>query len=179
MQNASCVQARRLVVLLFGAAWLLGTPVAAPALMAPKSVEQMASEAHAIVEGHVAEVESVWSADHTQIYTWVTIDIRKEHKGAGMGSVLKLRLFGGELDGVGMAAEDSPTLVKGSDVVLFLGPNPQAFFPTVGMAQGVFTLSRDEATGRDTAVNIRGVTLEKTELESQIQRALARPGETR
>lgn len=168
------VEYRSVFPFLLTACLLAAIPTAGEAKVIPIGIEQLAKEASWIVEGHVTEVHSDWSPDHTQIYTFVTITRQKLHKGTYEDRAFRLRILGGVVDGIGMAVEDSPVFSHGEQVILFLGPNPQAFFPTVGLSQGAFKLSRDAETGEEMATNSQGMSLSKADLEERIRRALAR-----
>jgi hypothetical protein len=111
------------------------------------SDEELVDEAGFVVVGTVTNVEGRWSDDGTQIFTFVDVDVEETLKGRLDGSKIRLRLLGGEADGIGMALADAPHFAAKEEVLLFLTENPQSLFPIVGNDQGKLELTREPATG--------------------------------
>jgi len=157
-------------------AFILAAPApTASALSERMDVPEMARQAHWIVEGRVNEVRSEWNPAGTQIYSYVSVGIERLHKGSYPSDTLELRVLGGVVNDVAMTIVGGPKFVEGQRAVIFLGENPQALLPTIGMAQGVFELAADPHTGRETATNSRGLRFTKNALDGRIRDALGTP----
>jgi hypothetical protein len=137
-------------------------------------VERLTREARWVVEADVMDARSDWSPDRSQIYTYVTLRLGQRLKGTWGPATLRLRLLGGVADGIAMILPEAPVLAPGERAILFLGPNPQTLFPTVGLAQGVFRIARDSKTGEETATNAFGLSFPKPTLERAVRSAIAR-----
>lgn len=137
----------------------------------PLTIERMATEAHWIVEGTVIDVRSDWNETRTTIYTTVVLNVERVHKGTYGDGVMTLRTLGGVVDDIGLSVEGGLVFQPDERVVLFLGQNLNAFFPTIGQSQGVFHVVTDE-NGNEVVRNGRGATLRKSTLEQRIRRAI-------
>jgi MYXO-CTERM domain-containing protein len=92
------------------------------------------------LRGQVAEQRVVKRDD--RVYTESVVRVGECWKGTCGASIL-IRQLGGEIDGQGLSIEGSAALAVGDEVVLFLRVRKDGAFSPVGMAQGVFQITRD------------------------------------
>jgi hypothetical protein len=146
------------------------------AQLIPMSVEDLTREATYVIEGQVLSVNSSWNADRTQIYTYVSIAVSRSIKQDFPLPILEMRLLGGEIPGedIGMEVYELPKFVPATNVVLFLGQNPQSLTPVISGTQGAFVVTADPATGQLAAIPQEGQVVPKSEFDRRIQQALGR-----
>ena len=149
------------------------------AMMPRLNVEQITSQATLVIEGRITDTRGEWSADHTYIHTWVSVAVSAVHKGRYTDTTLKLRVLGGVADGIGMSVDEGVSFAAGEHVILFLGPNPHAYEPTIGRSQGVFRISDDAPGATDVATNGAGVSLGRSELVRRVAGVAGKKGGSR
>jgi hypothetical protein len=103
-------------------------------------VEALAGAASDVVRVRVASTRCAWTDAHHRIVTLVEVDVLDRWKGP-TGGRLTILQPGGELDGVGQRVTGVVRLGTGEEVVLFL-ERQGAAYRTVGLAQGVYRVSR-------------------------------------
>jgi hypothetical protein len=115
------------------------------AAMRKLPMEDLARKADTIVLGTVIQQESVWNAQHTAIYTDVTLAVEDVLAGTP-GEVVTLRVAGGSVDGMGMRTSNDAVFRKGERVIVFLDTSavPSS---VVGLQQGKFTVKDNIVTG--------------------------------
>ena len=122
----------------------------APALRATvyvaASVRELAAEAGAVAHGRVVALESRWVDGRRGIETLVTLQVESYAKG-DLGQSVTLRVPGGQLGPYRSVMLGAPTFVEGDEVVVFLASSGPAIPHLVGLAQGVFRVRTDRATG--------------------------------
>ncbi|MFT4539792.1 MAG: hypothetical protein ACI835_002241 [Planctomycetota bacterium] len=121
------------------------------------SVEEMTAISDEVVSGRVTRVESRWTDDHSQIFTYVTLDRVASHKGAATGEVTLIQL-GGTVGDWSMTVSGAPVFTTGEEVVVFLCRMESAKRHSVatsrwllGLGQGLWRVTRDNKTGADRA----------------------------
>ena len=117
---------------------VMALPVAARATMiAPLGLDDLVHRAERIAYARVESQAARWTADHSAIYTEVTLRVLQPMKGNAMaaGDTITLLREGGVVDGIGMKVSGAATFVVGEEVVVFAERRGQALW-TVGMAQG-------------------------------------------
>lgn len=117
-----------------------------------RSLDQLTSEAHVIVRGHVVSTKL---EPHPQLRNLMTvvvsIDVTKTYKGQPSRSLV-FRQFVWDLQPDHAAAQYR----KGDDVILFLGPvSEYGLTSPVGLGQGLFRVSVDQK-GQTMALNGQG-----------------------
>jgi hypothetical protein len=130
------------------------------------------SRAERIVRAHVTGVHSAWNADHSFIYTQVTLDVAETYKGKGAATVT-VRVPGGKVGNYRISATSMPEFSVGDDVVVFLTRWHDGAFKVAGYAQG---LSRISAS--PTGPVLRGGTLHLRrvdDVERELRRGTSRP----
>jgi hypothetical protein len=136
--------------LVIGAAALLlsALPTAASTFLA-MSQEELVAESAAVVVGRVLSVQSFWNDEGTAILTEAAVQVEETVVGRS-ATVVLVRTFGGEVDGLRIEAHGFPTFAKGQRLLLFLrGAEAQA--EVVGYRLGEYrVLTRSD--GVDVAV---------------------------
>lgn len=124
-------------------ALLAGAPAAA-AVAVPATVERLAREADAVVQGRVERLESRWASDGRHIHTLVTLRTGRVLRGAA-GERVVLRVAGGEVGDVGQRVDAAPAFEEGEEAVVFLRREARGTYLVHGMAQGKFRVERGQA----------------------------------
>src|SRR3954464_11227119 len=80
----------------------------------PPSFDELVDKAEVIFEGNVTDVKSQWVGEGAErhIVSYVTFTVKDAIKGDS-GAKYTLRMFGGEVDGEGMAIADAPKFKVG------------------------------------------------------------------
>jgi hypothetical protein len=126
-------------------------PVAASTFIAMSPAELVRGSS-AVVEGEVLRVESYWDAAGRIIVTEAMVQVRDVLAGE-TPSVVRVKTFGGTVDGYTVEAFGFPTFAKGERQVLFLAPDREPDMMRVtGYQQGQYRIVRDPA-GVDRAVS--------------------------
>lgn len=118
-------------------------PLAASTFMA-QSVGELVEASAAILEGEVLRVESYWEATGSIIVTEALVQVRDLIAGDAP-SVVRVKTFGGTVDGYTIEAFGFPRFAKGERVVLFLEADREIDMMRVaGYQQGQWRIERDE-----------------------------------
>jgi len=123
---------------------LLLAGAAAAAVARPATVEQLAREADAVVQGRVARMESRWAPDGRHIVTRVTVRVSRVLRGAA-GAEVVLEIPGGAVGGFGQRVDAAPAFEPGEEAVVFLRRIAGGRVLVHGLAQGKFRVERGEA----------------------------------
>jgi len=117
------------------------------AAMRKLPMEDLARKAAMIVLGTVTQQESAWDAQHTAIYTDVTLAVERVLTGPSE-AVVTLRVAGGVVGDMGMRTSNDAKFRAGERVIVFLYTNavPSTM---VGMQQGKFEVKDDMVTRAD------------------------------
>ena len=104
-------------------------------------VEELVRKADTIVLGTVIQQESAWDAQHTAIYTRVTLAVERMLVGAP-AEVVMLQVAGGSVGGIGMRTSNDAVFKEGERVIVCLDTtvSPSS---VVGLQQGKFTVKGD------------------------------------
>ena len=143
-----------------GALGLALTPVLAQATtIARLPVTSMTQLASDVVHGTVSRVESRWTADRSQVLTYVTLSGVERLKGEGPAEVTFIQ-WGGRIGDEEFAVLGSATFREGEEVVVFLDvmeSRAEYGVPSapwiLGLSQGKWDVVTDAATGERLAVN--------------------------
>ncbi len=128
---------RRSLLALF--LFLLALPALA-ALARPVSVETLAREADAVVEGTVESRVSRWADDGRHIYTLVTLRASRVWRGSAPAQVV-LRVPGGVVGDIGQHVDAAAEFSDGERVVVFLKREDGGRWLVHGMGQGKFSVT--------------------------------------
>jgi hypothetical protein len=110
-------------------------------------MEDLARKANAIVLGTVTQQESAWDAQHTAIYTDVTLAVERVLTGPPR-EMVTLRVAGGSVGKMGMRTSTDAAFREGERVIVFLDTSAVPS-TVVGMQQGKFTVKDDVVTRAD------------------------------
>ena len=161
-------------------------------MVKPMSVEELTSEASAVVEGQAIESWSSWNAVHSRIYTFTRVRVSKTLKGAQADTVV-VKQLGGSADGYTQHVSGVRAMETGEDALLFLRPSEarDGTMVVVGLMQGHFRFDRDAKTGTTIVNNgvlgaeemqsnsrqvraYRGSALTLNQLEARVKRVASR-----
>ena len=136
-------------------------------MVKPMSVEELTSEASAVVEGQAVESWSSWNAVHSRIYTFTRVKVSKTLKGTQTETIV-VKQLGGSADGYTQHVSGVRAMQTGEDALLFLRPSEarDGTMVVVGLMQGHFRYSRDAKTG-STIVNNGVLGAEEMQLNSR------------
>ncbi len=134
------------VVVLAGLVGVGMFPGLGGAAMVKLRLEQLAAEADTIVLGTVTSQVSAWNAQHTAIYTDVTVAVEEVVKGTP-GAEVTFRVAGGIVGDIGMRTSNDPVFQEGERVILFLNTR-EVPARVVGLHQGKYPV-RDGAVKWD------------------------------
>jgi len=109
-------------------------------------LRELATEAGAVAHGRVVTLESRWVEGRRAIETLVTLQVETYAKG-NLGQSVTLRVPGGQMGPYRSVMLGAPTFAEGDEVVVFLAASGPAIPHLVGLAQGVFRVRTDGATG--------------------------------
>ena len=111
------------------------------------SLEELVRKADTIVLGTVTQQESAWDAQHTAIYTKVTLAVEHVLVGPSMQAVT-LQVAGGTVGGVGMRTSNDAVFREGERVIVCLDTSaiPGS---VVGLQQGKFLVQDDTVRRAD------------------------------
>lgn len=96
-------------------------------------VQQVFDRSSAVVRAKVIQVNGVWSPDHLQIQSQITLKIHYNVRGALHGALI-IQTVGGHLptEGLSMMASDAPLFSEGEEVILFLTRNASTYALVAG-----------------------------------------------
>ncbi|HZY03259.1 MAG TPA: hypothetical protein VFF02_07135 [Anaeromyxobacteraceae bacterium] len=123
---------------------LLHAGAAAAAVARPTTVEQLARESDAVVQGRVVARESRWAPDGRHILTRVTVRVSRVIRGSA-GAEVTLEVPGGEVGGFGQRVDAAPSFQPGEEAVVFLRRTAAGRTVVHGMGQGKFRVQDGEA----------------------------------
>jgi hypothetical protein len=109
-------------------------------------LRELTTEARAVALGRVVALEARWLEDRSGIETLVTLEVETYAKG-NLGRAVTLRVPGGQMGPYRSLMLGSPTFREGEDVVVFLGGTGPSIPHLVGLAQGVYRVRTEAATG--------------------------------
>lgn len=138
----------RATATLAGALLLLGAVQAHATTIPYKNFNDLLRESDAVVSGRVSKVESKYSANKEDIFTFVTLDQVQTLSGSYSAPTVTLRFLGGQVGNDVLQVSGSPNFAANQQVIVFVQGNGRSMVPVVGWSQGVFRVGRDSATGQ-------------------------------
>lgn len=90
------------------------------AILPEMTKEELITDSESIVQGTVQDVCCDWAEDHSQIFTYVTLEIIEQFKGETIGPELVIQIPGGKVGEITQITSDTPTLVPGMEVIVHL-----------------------------------------------------------
>ena len=121
---------------------LISSPASATTFL-KADVPTLARASTSIVQARVESTQSSWNADHSMIFTEVTLDVVQTLRGTPASGVV-VRVPGGTVDGYTIRMEGAPEFQEGSEVVAFIGSWDDGAAKVVGYSQGLSRVVRDE-----------------------------------
>jgi hypothetical protein len=109
-------------------------------------LRELTTESRAVALGRVVALESRWLDDRSGIETLVTLEVETYAKG-DLGRAVTLRVPGGQMGPYRSLMLGAPTFREGEEVVVFVTSAGPSIPHLVGLAQGVFRVRADAATG--------------------------------
>ena len=118
------------------------------AIMIGLSTEQLTKASQTIITGQVVDVKSQWNDTGDEIVTRADVAVKEIIRGGFNNEKhLIVEYEGGEIGDIGLRVSDSPTLIKGENVVLFLELFKKIktglLCKIVGRAQGKYSIGKD------------------------------------
>ncbi|MGH7846177.1 MAG: hypothetical protein ACREQW_13545, partial [Candidatus Binatia bacterium] len=101
--------------------------------LGPKELQLLSER---VVRVKVTGVRSEWNTGRTFVFTYVTLDIQRYHKGAGPATI-EVRVPGGKVGNYSVTAESMPKFETGDDVLVFLSHWNDGAIKVEGYFQGV------------------------------------------
>ena len=111
------------------------------ALLPEMTREELIIDSELIVLATVQEVESAWADDHSQIYTYVRLEISDQFKGAPIGNQLVIQIPGGKVGEITQVTSDTPkNLQVGTEAVIHLFMKETGYYWVYGWEKGALTV---------------------------------------
>ena len=110
------------------------------------TIDELSRSAEAVVHGRVVALE-VRRDTEGRVFTRVELVLEDVWKGRMAGHTCVLVQGGGTLGEVDIHASGQAEFAVGDEVVAYMTRSPRGEWITVGLSQGRFQVSRDEATG--------------------------------
>jgi len=146
------------ILALVAAIALAWSPAARATTLVRMTVAGMSQLASEVDHGTVTHVESRWTADRSQVLTYVTLDVADRLKGEGPDRITFAQ-WGGQIGDEAFTVIGSATFREGEEVVVFLdalGGRPEYGMPTdlwiLGLSQGKWEVETGPG-GERVAVN--------------------------
>ncbi|HUW95946.1 MAG TPA: matrixin family metalloprotease, partial [Anaerolineae bacterium] len=118
---------------------LLALPGTALATVEELSLEELVNRATRIVRGTVIDTSAQWNADHSRIYTYVTLRPIEYVKGTARVGDVVFAVPGGTVGELTLLVSDVPVFREGEETVVFLRDE---YFQVVGWRQGKYTVEQ-------------------------------------
>jgi hypothetical protein len=131
--------ARRIWLLALAALAAVALPAGASTFLA-MTEDELVAGAEAVVQGRVVEVQSFWNAERTAILTEALVQVEEVVAGDA-APLVRVRTFGGTVDGYTIEAHGFPTFRDGERLLVFLYTEEKdASVRVLGYQQGQFRI---------------------------------------
>ena len=107
-----------------------------------QSVGDLIRSSKGIVHAQVTDIRAAWNADHTFIFSEVTLEVKRSLLGTKR-AYETVRVPGGVVDGYRVVMEGAPDFQVGDNVVVFLGTWDDGALMVEGYYQGLSKVDRD------------------------------------
>lgn len=152
----------------------LGAPLGA-STFERMGLEKLVAESTSVVEGEVLAVESFWDAEGQVIVTEATLQVRNTVLGKASG-VIRVKTFGGTVDGYRVEAHGFPTFEKNDRLFLFLTADTKSrhALRVTGYQQGQFHVvtGNDKVERAESAIDGDALLVEGRAATKQLPNAL-------
>ena len=108
-----------------------------------EDVKSLKKQSEAVVHAKVLDAHSYWNADHTVIFTDVTLEVKGRLHGAS-DDLIVVRVPGGTVGDFTVEMDGAPQLDLDDEVVVFLGRWKDNTPMVAGYFQGVSKIHRDK-----------------------------------
>jgi hypothetical protein len=119
----------------------------------PLSLEELTAQSDVVLRGTV-QSKTCLRDEAGRIYTRIDLDVAETWKGASATNRFTVVQAGGVLGNRRVEVSGQPDFTIGEEVVLFLVLNSRGEGVVLGVAQGKFEVSTDQATGEKLARNL-------------------------
>jgi hypothetical protein len=109
-----------------------------------QSVGDLMRASHGVVHARVTQVQSDWNSDHTYVFTYVTLEVKRALQGPKR-AYETVRVPGGQVGDFHAVMEGAPEFKVGDEVVVFLGTWDDGVTMVEGYFQGLSRVERDAA----------------------------------
>ena len=146
-QRSSLTPITLLLLLLLAAAAIFLALSAQATIMQRLEIEELTRNSSDIFHGQITSTQTYWNAEHTRIYTGVTVRINETFKGAARrGETIKVVQLGGEKDGRKTDYAGRPEFAAGESVVLFTTRTRSNELTVVALKQGKMSVNGEYVT---------------------------------
>lgn len=111
--------------------------------------QELILSSQVIVQGKVIAIESRFGTDNKQIYTYVTVLVKKVFKGEITTQEIVLRQIGGQIGGQIQKVYGTPSFSLDEKVLLYLNATDDGALRVAHLFMGKFTISKDSETGKN------------------------------
>jgi len=139
----TCIR-RSACALLLAVAVLAAGAGADASMYLKQTVADLIQKSHTVVHAKVFDVRSEWNADHSYVFTYVTLEVKRTLQGQ-KHAYEEVRVPGGTVGDFHAVMEGAPEFRIGDEVVVFLGSWDDGVSMVEGYFQGVSKVARDAA----------------------------------
>ena len=130
------------------------------------TLEDLSLRSHAIVQGVVRGSRSFWTSDRRLILTSTTLEVTETLKGQP-GRIIEVTTVGGQVGETALHVSGMPAFTAGENAIVFM-ENSGAYLTVLGMSQGKFTISNEQARNSVSGLNFAdGAASSNTQLPLQ------------
>ncbi len=112
------------------------------------SDEDLIVSVRAIVQGEVSAIESRFSEDKSQIYTYITVKVKKVLKGKIESQEIVTRQLGGTVGDIGQEVYGAPSFYVGEKVLLYLNTADDGALRVAHLFMGKFSIVHDSQNNK-------------------------------
>jgi hypothetical protein len=123
-----------------------GASHAGATTVVPMSDRDLTLSVRAIVEARVVDAEPLWDARSGAVYTYVTLDVARCHKGDVPPGLVVLRQLGGVTREHATVIYGAPELETGASVVVFLNADSDGALHVAHLRLGLFRVEGEAAS---------------------------------
>ncbi len=107
------------------------------ALLMDLSKEELIDRSDHIILAKVLDIQTAWADDHSQIFTYVELEISDQFKGNDLGKELVIQIPGGTVGEITQVTSDTPkNLEVGAEVILHLFMKETGYYWVYGWEKG-------------------------------------------
>ena len=111
------------------------------------TLAELGRGAEEIVVGSVVEAFPAWTADHSLIHTYVTMQVDRAVKGRAASRYVQFRVPGGAFEEIGLLVSNMPGFRHGEEAIVLLGRDDDGFLSVHGGRNGKIEINGGFAPG--------------------------------